>query len=143
MENLFLAQQVCKHWRLLSTISDSIQKALFMRPCSNAADAAMDAIQCTYMQSDGAKIQVAINPSLCKANTHYPSSNSSESKSFPFPRLPLPPFPPPLSPSPTQPSTPVTATGSTQTPCPSHPLHSPSHSPSSTTAMPKTASSLS
>ncbi|GAB1729711.1 hypothetical protein NU195Hw_Modified_176t1 [Hortaea werneckii] len=69
MENLFLVQQVCKYWRLLVTTSDSIQKALFMRPCTNAADAAVDAIRCTYTRSDRTKIQVAVNPSLCQEGT--------------------------------------------------------------------------
>lgn len=38
MESLFLAQQVCEHWRRLITTSDSIQKALFMRPSTYAAE---------------------------------------------------------------------------------------------------------
>lgn len=66
MENIFLAQQVCKHWRLLITTSDPLQKALFLRPSVFAADAAIDSIRCTYSQSDGTKIQVAINPNLCR-----------------------------------------------------------------------------
>ncbi|KAI6800205.1 hypothetical protein KC332_g15684 [Hortaea werneckii] len=69
MENFFLAQQVCKRWRLLITTSDSIQKALSMRPCTKAADAAVDAIRCTYTQSDGTKVQVATNPNLCEEDT--------------------------------------------------------------------------
>ncbi|KAI7227725.1 hypothetical protein KC330_g8273 [Hortaea werneckii] len=73
MENLFLAQEVCKHWRLLITTSDPIQKALFMKPSINAADAAIDAIRCTHTRSDGMKIQVAINSNLCQQKTYPPS----------------------------------------------------------------------
>ncbi|KAI7271244.1 hypothetical protein KC345_g7249 [Hortaea werneckii] len=69
MENLFVAQQVCKHWCLLITNSDSIQKALFMRPSTTVADSAFDAIRCTFTQSDGTKIEVAINPNLCQEGT--------------------------------------------------------------------------
>ncbi|KAI7154376.1 hypothetical protein KC349_g7713 [Hortaea werneckii] len=79
METLFLAQEVCKHWLLLIITSDPIQKVLFMRPSINAADAAIDAICCTHTLSDGRKIQVDINPNLCRGKTYYPSSKSKSS----------------------------------------------------------------
>ena len=85
MQYIFRAQQVCKYWRLLITTSDSIQKALFMRPSVHAADAAIDAVRCTYTQSDGTKIQVAINPSLCRESTRCLSSKSKTSPLSPPP----------------------------------------------------------